>query len=65
MKDWICVYSTGNPVMAEIAKGVLGDNNITAVLLNQQDSFYKFGEVEVRVQANDCVKAKHLLKELN
>ncbi len=62
--DWTPVFSTDQPYKAEIMIRVLGDNQITAFVLNQQDSSYLFGEIRICVKPSDIVKAKHILDKL-
>ena len=65
MKDWICIYTSGSQQSSEMIKGLLAHNEINSVIVNKQDSFYKFGEFEVFVNRDDVVKAKFVLKENN
>ena len=62
--EWIPVYSTQQPYQAEIIKQVLADNQIVAFVLNQQDSFYKFGNINICVKSENVIKAKHVLKSV-
>lgn len=64
-KDWKQVFLTGKAYQAEIAKEILENNGINAVVINQQDSaFLDIGNVEVYVNENDVEQAVELLKEL-
>ncbi|MCD4665262.1 MAG: DUF2007 domain-containing protein [Bacteroidales bacterium] len=60
-KDWIKIYSTGVNYKAELLKGLLFENNIEAVIINKKDSSYGFGELELYVNSDDAVKAKHII----
>lgn len=63
--NWVSIYSTDKPWQAEIAKQVLFDNGIEAVVINKRDSSYlAFGEVEVYVSQEDAEKSKELLKNI-
>ncbi|MGD9992009.1 MAG: DUF2007 domain-containing protein [Salinivirgaceae bacterium] len=62
--DWKTVYSTGKLYQAEMAKFILEENDIETVLLNQQDSFYLFGAIELLVKPEHVIRAKYLLKDL-
>lgn len=62
MKDWVSIYSSHKQQNAEIVKGILTHNDIYSVVLNKQDSFYKFGDYEVFVKREDVVKAKYILQ---
>lgn len=67
-KDWILVFSTTQKFKAELAKGLLQENDIQFVVLNKKDSSYPdlfIGYIEIYVKQNDAVKAKYLLKELD
>lgn len=46
---WLKIYSTAESYKAEIVRLVLADHQIEAVILNKQDSSYRFGEVEVYI----------------
>jgi len=63
-KDWALAYVTGQLYQAEMVKDILEDNSIEAVLLNKQDSFYLFGDIEIYVRPEDVIRAKFLIKEL-
>lgn len=59
------VFSTNREYIAEIAKGILKENEIEAVILNKKDSSYTFGEIELFVNRDNAIRAKYLLKELD
>lgn len=63
MDDWVSVYSTNMLYNAELAKHMLADNQITAVIKNTQDSMYRFGSIELFVKQVDAIKAKHLISK--
>jgi len=62
-KDWALIFSTAKLYLAEMAKNVLEDNDIQAVIINKQDSFYLFGDIEVYVKPDDVIRAKFLIKD--
>ena len=62
-KDWVIVYTTNKSYQAELFREVLGDHNIESIVINKQDSSYKFGNVEVYVKRDKILKAKMLVKE--
>ena len=62
-KNWTVIFSSGNLQKAELVKGLLAHNEIQSVIVNHQDSFYKFGDIQVYVNRDDVVKAKFILKE--
>jgi len=62
---WVKIYSTEMLYKAEIAKGVLEEHGIPAVILNKRDSAYQnFGYVEVYVNSEYAVKAVNLIKAI-
>ena len=63
MNDWVSIYTSGSQQLSEMIKGLLTHNEINSVVVNKQDSLYKFGEFEVFVNREDVVKAKFVLKE--
>jgi len=63
--NWISIYSSDKPWQAEIAKQLLSENGIEAVVINKQDSSYLvFGEAEVYVSLGDVEKSKEILKNI-
>lgn len=48
-KDWTKIYTSTNFYKAEIVRQVLIDHEIEAVLMNKQDTSYKFGEIHINV----------------
>ncbi len=62
-KDWVAIYSIGQQYLAEMAKKMLAEHNITSVIVNKKDSSYlAFGDIEVYVRKEDEEKAKSLIK---
>ena len=63
MDTWISVYTTNERYRAEIVKGLLAEENIEAVILDQKDSSYlAFGKIEVFVPPEDENLAAELIK---
>jgi len=59
----IKVYTTENPVTAEIIKQGLIENDIAAVIMNKKDSSYQtFGIIEVLVNQKDFDTADAYIK---
>ncbi|HEY0176469.1 MAG TPA: DUF2007 domain-containing protein [Pedobacter sp.] len=57
--NWTKVYTTENPVTAEIIKQGLIENDIAAVIMNKKDSSYQtFGIIEVLVNKKDVDAAE-------
>jgi hypothetical protein len=64
-KGWTEVYTTSLEHQAAIAKDLLGNDNITAIIMNQKDSAYQtFGEFTVLVAEENKAKALEILKNL-
>jgi hypothetical protein len=64
-KGWKDVFLTVHEYKATMAKDILENAGLKAVVLNQHDSAYKsFGDFVVYVEENDEQKALELLKEL-
>ncbi len=64
-KDFTLVYSTTDPIQAEIAKDILEESKINSVILNQHDSMIpSLGQLEVYVHINDKDNALEILKNL-
>ena len=53
MNDWVVIFETGQLYRAELVKSLLNDNNVEAVILNQKDSSFKIGAIEVMVKKSD------------
>ncbi len=64
-ESWVKIYSSDKPYQAELARQVLEENGIQAVVINKKDSSYlMFGETELYVSQDDVIKAKQLIKTL-
>lgn len=64
MKGWFKLYSTRNYAEANIIKGMLEENNIQVVILNNLDSSYvNFGDIELYVPDHLKDLAKNLLDQ--
>lgn len=63
-KGWTEVYTTMLEHQAAMAKDLLENDSITAVIMNKKDSFYKFGEFTVLVAEENKTKALEILKSL-
>ena len=61
----MCVFLTDMPYIAEIAKDVLADEGIRAVVINKKDVNYHFGDIELYVERDFAVRAKHMLTRFN
>lgn len=64
-KGWKQVLLTAFDYQAEMAKSILEENGIRAVVLNHRESVYKvYGEYEVYVEEKSESEALELLKDL-
>ncbi|MBN8821426.1 MULTISPECIES: DUF2007 domain-containing protein [unclassified Spirosoma] len=66
-ENWESIYATVLPHRAELAKALLVEHDIPAVIINKQSSSYPNigwgkGEVEVHVPAKDAILAKVILE---
>ena len=64
-ETWESIYTTPLPHRAKLAKALLHEHDILAVVINKQSSSYPtigFGKVEVHVPAKDAVLAKVILE---
>ena len=60
----INIFNSANPIEVEIIKQMLDENNITAVILNKQDSSYNmFGSINLYVTEENRTIALQLINE--
>ena len=67
-KGWVSILTTNQDHVAELAKGLLLENDIQFVLLNQKDSSHPnlfSGDIKILVKHEHVIRAKFLLKELD
>ena len=63
MQSWIKVFEDQNQIRAEIVKGVLEENGISAVVLSKKETAYQvLGTYEVHVSNGDAVAAMQLIQ---
>jgi hypothetical protein len=63
-QDWKVVLTVKELHLSEMAKQMLNDNNIEAIIMNKVDSAYpSIGHVEVLVKGDDQEDAELLLRE--
>ncbi|MDO9255578.1 MAG: DUF2007 domain-containing protein [Bacteroidales bacterium] len=62
-ENWEAIYSTDQLYEAEMVKDMMAENDIECVIMNKQDSTYRFGEIEVCVPTEEVFKAKQLIIE--
>lgn len=62
MDNWINILTTNNSSRAEIARGILEQNGINAVLMDKKDNYSNhFGYIEVMVPTENAEAAKTLI----
>ena len=61
--EWAVVFSTTDIFKAEIIKNMLLSNNIEAILMNQKDSSYHFGNIEIYTKKKNLPKAEKIISE--
>jgi hypothetical protein len=59
--DWLKIYTTSELYKAEMVRQILLDHGIEAVIMNQQDSVYRFGEIKVYVSKVDLDAAQEIV----
>jgi hypothetical protein len=64
-KGWEKIFFSGDQFKVIIARDLLAENDINAVIMNQKDSSYlTFGDVELYVEEQDEKKALQILDQL-
>lgn len=61
--EWVIVYSTSDVFQAEVIKQMLLSNSINAISMNQKDSSYHFGSVNIYTKEKDMKKAKEIISK--
>ena len=64
-KSWKKIYFSGDEFKVLIARDLLAESGINAVIMNQKDSSYlAFGDVELYIEEHDEQEALKILDEL-
>lgn len=63
--DWVCIYITNNDYRANLAKEMLEEHDIEAIVMNKRDSSYGFGDIELYVRTDVVIRAKMLVNEFD
>lgn len=63
--DWVCIYITNNEYRANLAKEMLEEHDIEAIVMNKRDSSYGFGDIELYVRTDVVIRAKMLVNEFD
>jgi len=65
MKNWVKIQSFGRIHQAQLRKDILEKNEINCVIINEKDSLFLFGEVDLYVEEKNENKARALIDEFN
>lgn len=64
-KDWQCILTTKEEYQAIIARDLLEEESINAVIINQKDTTYtSFGDIELYVADEDVERALKIIEHL-
>lgn len=63
-KAWKKIYAGTNSIHMEIIRQVLAEHGIDAVIMNKQDSSYRFGQIELYVHGNFEAEALRVIEEM-
>ena len=63
MKDWTSIQSFDRLHQAELCRNILEKNDIASVIINEKDSLFLIGAIELYVQNEDSKKAEAMLHE--
>lgn len=64
-KGWKKIYFAGDEFRVLLARDMLAENGINAVIMNQKDSSYQsFGDVELYIEEQDEQEAERILEQL-
>lgn len=62
--NWTKIYATSDFYRAEMIRQILIEHDIPAVILNKQDSSYRFGSVEIWTHRDDKIAAIVVIEEM-
>jgi len=65
MEDWVKIQTFDRMHQAELRKDILEKNDIVAVIVNERDSLFLIGEIELYVRTEDEKHARALIDEFN
>lgn len=65
MNNWIKIQSFGRLHQAQLRKDILEQNNINSVIINEKDSMFLLGDIELFVEKENEKKAKALIDEFS
>ncbi|MCD6366240.1 MAG: DUF2007 domain-containing protein [Bacteroidales bacterium] len=61
--DFVKVYAINKLYLIEMLKAYLADHQVESFILNQQDSSYHFGDIELYVRKENEEKSEKLIKK--
>jgi len=61
--DWTTVFTTNSDIEAAFVQGLLQNSDIPAVVMNQSDSAYKFGDIKIMTTTEKVMDANLVIKE--
>lgn len=64
-QGWVKIRNYASPIQAEMDKQYLEENDIPAIVMNQQDSSLKFGRIDLYIRDAMVQKATALLDGLH
>jgi len=64
-KDWKKIYATTDFFQIELIRQVLEEHDIPAVIMNKQDSSYRFGQIDLYTHENNEAEALALIESIN
>ena len=64
-KDWKKIYATTDFFRIELIRQVLEEHDIPAVIMNKQDSSYRFGQIDLYTHENNEAAALALIESIN
>jgi hypothetical protein len=65
MKNWVKIQTFDRVHQAELRRDILEKNDIPSVIINEKDSLFLIGEIELYVRDFDEAKAHELIDEFN
>ncbi len=61
-KEWLMLHVFDSLYKAEFYKDLLKNNSISSIIVNEKDSMFLIGEIEMYVEKSNLEKAKSLIK---
>lgn len=64
-KEWVKIHTATNLFQVEMIRHLLEEHNISSVIMNKQDSSYRFGQIELYTHEKDREIAQTIISNLN